>query len=113
VTFESAPWEAQEVAACGRQSRHSKFSRAGNLTTSSVGHTGVQASVLRVNVLENKCQCVLFIFEQNFESLIRVKFLSCLEPCESGFLARFQGLFFSLEQGKNILSILDSNFSFC
>ena len=41
-----------------------------NITSRGVSDTGIEASIIRVNVLEDKGQGIFFIFEQNLNIII-------------------------------------------
>ena len=43
-----------------------------NITSRGVSDTGIEASIIRVNVLEDKGQGIFFIFEQNLNIIIEL-----------------------------------------
>jgi hypothetical protein len=51
------------------------FLRPRNLSGGGGGHAGVEAGVLRVDVLEHQGQGVLLVLEQDLEAVLRVELL--------------------------------------
>ena len=56
-------------------------------------------------MLENQGQGVLFLLEQDFESVLGIKFLTGLEPGEGWFFAGCDLTLTAFEQSKDILSV--------
>ena len=55
--------------------------------------------------LEDQCQGVFLILEEDLEPVFGVELLAGLEPGESRFLASFHSLLTTLQQSENVLGI--------
>ena len=78
---------------------------AGDLPGRGRGDAGVEAGVLRVDVLEDEGEGVLLVLEEHLEAVLGVELLAGLEPGEGRLLALDQLLLVPGQEGEDILGV--------